>query len=132
MLNSFKRQHNTEDPESSHYTKHLTSHLPQLYHRRQRRDVHRTPFTIREFHEVLHKLKPGKTPGVDGLPAELYRRLPLHLKRHLAARLWDTAIGRADIPRDWANFVHPLYKKGEKGAPLCAPPRRRSSFGCSS
>ena len=47
--------------------------------------MHRTPFTIRELDEVLYKLQPGKTPGVDGLPAELYRRLPLNLKRHLAA-----------------------------------------------
>ena len=41
---------------------------------------------------MLYKLQAGKTPGVDGLPAELYRRLPLNLKRHLAARLWDIAI----------------------------------------
>ena len=30
----------------------------------------------------------GEKPrGVGGLPAELYRRLPVNLKRHLAARL---------------------------------------------
>ena len=75
--------------------------------------MHRTPFTIRELDEVLHKLQPGKTLRVDGLPAELYRRLPLKLKRHLAARLWDIAIGKTDVPPDWANVVHPLYKKGD-------------------
>ena len=111
---------------------HTISHLPKLYPRTQRRDVHCTPFTILELDEVLHKLKPGKTAGVDGLPAELYSRLPLHLKRNLAARLWDIAIGMADIPPDWANLVHPLYKKGNLGTwtigdPSCAPPRRRSS-----
>ena len=56
------------------------------------------------------------TPGVDGLPAELYRRLPLNLKRHLAACLWDIAIKKTDVPPDWANLVHPLYKKAA-GAP---------------
>ena len=65
----------------------LISHLPKLYNPTQRRDMHRTPFTIRELDEVLYKLPPGKTLGLDGLPAELYRRLPLNLKRHLAARL---------------------------------------------
>ena len=63
--------------------------------------------------EVLYKLQPEKPPGVDGLPAELYCRLPLNLKRHLAARLWDIAIGKTDVQPDWANLVHPLYKKGD-------------------
>ena len=80
VLYSFLRQHNTEDGELSAYTEELISHLPKLYNRTQRRDMHRTPFTIRELDEVLYKLQPGKTPGVDGLPAELYRRLPLNLK----------------------------------------------------
>ena len=79
--------------------------------------MHRTPFTIRELDEVLYKLQPGKTPGVDGLPAELYRRLPLNLKRHLAARPWDIAIGKTDVPPHWANLVHPLYKKGNWANP---------------
>ena len=79
--------------------------------------MHRTPFTIRELDEVLYKLQPGKTPGVDGHPAELYRRLPLNLKRHLAARLWDIAIGKTDVPPDWANLIHPLYKKGDRANP---------------
>ena len=79
--------------------------------------MHRTPFTIRELVDVLYKLQPGKTPGMDGLPAELYRRLPLNLKRHLAARLWDIAIAKTDVPPDWANLVQPLYKKGDWANP---------------
>ena len=100
VLNSFLRQHNTEDGKLSEYTEELISHLPKLYNQTQRRDMHRTQFTIRELDEVLHKLQPGKTPGVDGLPAELYRRLPLNWKRHLAARMWDIAIGKTDLPPD--------------------------------
>ena len=120
VLNSFQRHHNTEDQELSAYTEELISHFPKLYNRTQRRDIHhapRTPFTIRELDEVLYKLQLGKTPGVDGLPAELYRRLPLNLKRHLAARLWDIAIRKTDVPPDWANLVHPLYKKGDRANP---------------
>ena len=112
VLNSFQRQHNSEDEELSAYTEELISHLPKLYNRTQQRDMHRTPFTIRELDEVLYKLQPGKTPGVDGLLAELHRRLPVNLKRHLAGRLWDIAIGKTDVPPDRANLVHPLYKKG--------------------
>ena len=56
VLNSFQRQHNTEDEELSAYTEELISHLPKLYNRTQRRDMHRTPFTIREPDEVLYKV----------------------------------------------------------------------------
>ena len=79
--------------------------------------MHRTPFTIRELDEVLYKLQPGKTLGVDGIPAELHRTLPLNLKRHLAARLWDMVIGKTDVPSDWATLVHPLYNKGDWANP---------------
>ena len=75
--------------------------------------MHRTPFTVPEVDDVLYELQTGKTPGVDGLLAELYRRLPLNVKIHLAARLWDIAIRKTDVPRDWASLVHPLDKKGD-------------------
>ena len=80
VLNSLLCHYNTEDGKLSAYTEELISHLPKLYNRTQRPDMHRTPFAIRELHEVLYKLQTGKTPGVDGLPAELYRRLPLNLR----------------------------------------------------
>ena len=117
VLNSLLRQHNTEDGELSAYMEEPISQLPKLYNQTQRRDMHRTPFTIRELDEVLYELQPGKTLGVDGLPAELYRRLPLNLKRHLAGRLWDIAIGKTDVAPDWANLVHPLWKKGDWANP---------------
>ena len=47
VLNSFLRQHNTEDGELSAYTEELILHLPKLYNLTQRRDMHRTLFTIR-------------------------------------------------------------------------------------
>ena len=112
VFNSFHRQHNTDDEELSAYTEELISHLPNPYNRTQRRDMHRTPLTIPDVDEVLYKLQPGKTPRLDGLPAELYGRLPLNLKSQLAARLWDIAIGKTDVPPAWANLVHPRYKKG--------------------
>ena len=80
VLNSFKRQHDMEDVELSAYTKEVISHPRTIYTRAQQRDMHRTPFTIREVNEVLQKLKLWKTLGVDGLPAGLYRRLPLNVR----------------------------------------------------
>ena len=112
VVNSFQRQHNAEDGELSNYTKNLISHLSKLCNLTQRRKIHHMPLTLQELNEVLHKLNLEKIPGVDGLPAELYRRLPRNLKRHVTARLWDIAMGRTDMPPDWASLVHPLYKKG--------------------
>ena len=40
VLNSFLRHHNTDDCELSAYTEELISHLPKLYNRTQRRDMH--------------------------------------------------------------------------------------------
>ena len=56
VLNSLLRQHDTEDGELSAYTEELISHLPKFYNRTQRRDMHRTPLTIRELDEELYKL----------------------------------------------------------------------------
>ena len=66
---------------------------------------------------ALDRLKKGVVPGVDGLPAEAYQRLTLPVKRRLAARLWDLVTGTAPIPPEWANLVHPLYKKGDWAQP---------------
>ena len=117
VLNSLQRQRNTEDEELSACTEEWISHLPKLYNRTQRRDTHRTPFSIWKLDEVLYKLQPRKTLGVDGLAAELYCSLPLYLKWHLAACPWDIAIGKTDIPPDEGNLVHPLYKKGDWANP---------------
>ena len=40
VLSSFKRQHNTKDGELSAHPEELISHLPELYIRTQRRDMH--------------------------------------------------------------------------------------------
>ena len=103
VVNSFQRQHNTEDGDLSAHTEEWISHFPKLYNQTQPRDMRQTPFTILKFDEVLYKLRPGKPP--------------LSLKRHLAARLWDVAIGKTDVSANWASLVHPLYKKGDWANP---------------
>ena len=52
VFDSFLHQHNTEDGELLAYTEEVISHLPKLYNRAQRRDMHRTLFSIRELDEV--------------------------------------------------------------------------------
>ena len=52
-------------------------------------------------------------PGIDGLPVEAYQSLTLCIKCRLAACLWDIVTGATPIPPEWANLVHPLYKRGD-------------------
>ena len=109
VLSIFQRQHNTEDEMLSAYTEELISHLPKLYNRTQRRDMHHIPFTIRELDEVLYKVQPGKALVVHGLTAEPYRRLRLNLKSgispsgkqtyHPIGQTWYTRCTRKTIGR---------------------------------
>ena len=66
---------------------------------------------------MLDGLKKGVLTGVDELPAEAYQRLTLPIKRRLAVRLWHIITGATLIPPEWANVVHPLYKKGDWAQP---------------
>ena len=91
--------------------------MPEVFNREQRRAIEHNPFSISELQRAPDRLKTGVVPGVDELPAEAYQRLTLPVKRHLAARLWDIVTGTTPIPPEWANLVHPLYKKGDWAQP---------------
>ena len=91
--------------------------MPRVFNREQRRAIEHDPFSISELQRALDRLKKGVMPGVDGLPAEAYQRLTLPVKRRLAARLWDIVTGATPIPPEWANLVHPLYKKADWAQP---------------
>ena len=96
--------------------------MPRVLNREQRRAIENNPLSISELQRALDRLEKGVVPGVDGLPAEAYQRLTLPVKRRLAARLWDIVTGATPIPPEWANLVHPLYKKGGWAQPgNCRP-----------
>ena len=65
----------------------------------------------------MHSLRQQKAPGYDGLPAEAYYHLPAHLLCILAHCFWDIVTGQTFLPPDWANVVHPLYKRGDWANP---------------
>ena len=55
-------------------------------------------------------------PGVEQ-NAQAYQRSTYRTRRHLAARLWDSVTDTTLVPSEWANLVHPLYKKGDRSQP---------------
>ena len=91
--------------------------MPRVFNREQRCAIRHNPFSISELQRALDRLKKGVVPGVDGLRTEAYQCLTLPFKRRLAARLWDVVTGTAPIPPEWANLVHPLYKKVDWAQP---------------
>ena len=118
VLDSFQAQHGDALPELDPHTRNtIREHVPRVFNREQRRAIEHDPFSISELQRTLDRLKKGVVPGVDGLPAEAYQRLTLPVKRRLAVRLWDIVTGATPIPPEWANLVHPLYKKGDWAQP---------------
>ena len=114
VLDSLQAQHGDTLPKLDPHTgSTIREHVPRVFNREQRRTIEQDPFSISELQRALDRMKKGVVPGVDGLPAEAYQRLPLPVKRCLAARLWDIVTGATPIPPEWANLVYPLYKKGD-------------------
>ena len=87
--------------------------LRQVFNHAQRRQLEKRPFTIHEVQKAIHSIRQHRTPGYDSHPVEAHYHLPAHLLRILANRLWVIVTGQTPLPPDWANVVHPLYKKGD-------------------
>ena len=114
VLDSFQAQHGDALPDLDPHTRStIREHVPRVFNRKQRRAIEQDRFSISELQQALDRLKKGVVPGVDGLPAEAYQHLTLPINRRLAAHLWDIVTGTTLIPPEWANLVHPLYKKGD-------------------
>ena len=114
VLDSFQAQQGNALPELEPHTRStIREHVPKVFNREQQRAIEHDPFSISELQRALDRPKKGVVPGIDGLLAEAYQRLTLPVKRRLAARLWDIVTGTTAIPPEWANLVHPLYKKGD-------------------
>ena len=118
VLDSFQAQHGDAVPKLDPHTRStIREHEPKVFNPEQRRAIEQDPFSISERQLALDRLKKGVVPGIDKLPAEAYQHLTLPVKRRLAARLWDIVTGTTPTPPEWANLVHPLYKKGDWAQP---------------
>ena len=89
----------------------------------QQRAYFEQPLCEEELQEVVRKMKNGSAPGPDGLPAEIYKRVPALLKPLLEIWEWShanhvelpcTLMGSAIIllhkkgPRDQLDNYHPI------------------------
>ena len=71
------------------------------------------PFTIDELDAVLKKVKNNKTPGVDGVPGELFKWLDQN-NRKLFLKVANTCLRHEEVKQHHMNaVVVSIYKKGD-------------------
>ena len=71
------------------------------------------PFTIDELNDVLKKIKNNKTPGVDGVPGELFKWLDEN-NRNLFLQVANTCLRQEEVKQHHMNaVVVSIYKKGD-------------------
>ena len=72
--------------------------------------------SVDEVCKVLKGLKPGKSPGPDGIQPRVLKELaePLSLPLKL---LFDATLAQGKIPQKWKSAeVRPIFKKGDKSS----------------
>ncbi|UYV62553.1 hypothetical protein LAZ67_2001037 [Cordylochernes scorpioides] len=73
--------------------------------------------TLEEIHDVVKKLANGKAVGLDGIPNELLKNLPIPTLNKLK-NLFNKIMSTEKYPQLWTNsIVHPIYKSGDKNNP---------------
>ncbi|UYV71222.1 hypothetical protein LAZ67_8002258 [Cordylochernes scorpioides] len=73
--------------------------------------------TLEEIYDVVKKLANGKAVGLDGIPNELLKNLPIPTLTKLK-NLFNKIMSTEKYPQLWTNsIVHPIYKSGDKNNP---------------
>ena len=71
------------------------------------------PVTLEELWDIIMSFKNGKTPGIDGLSIEFYKKNFEVIKHHLLNFINDIIFGK-HIPRKFnTGIIKLLYKKGD-------------------
>lgn len=75
-------------------------------------------FTEQEVHRALRRTKPGRSPGLDGVPADLYCRLRRSFAP-LFARLFSAIASTGILPPGFhEGLITMLHKSGDRSDPL--------------
>ena len=93
----------------------------------QFKQLHITPDMVKQ---KLKKLKPNKTPGMDGI----HPRVLCELKEEVAEPLADfmnKTLMKSELPQEWKDaMVTPIYKKGAKSTAVNYRPVSLTSVVC--
>ncbi|WP_333764848.1 RNA-directed DNA polymerase, partial [Streptomyces sp. IBSBF 2390] len=70
--------------------------------------------SVEEIKAAIRKLKNNKSPGSDGIPAELLKHAGEHFVEHLHL-LFQQIWSNLTMPSEWSlSMITPVYKKGDK------------------
>lgn len=76
-----------------------------------------SPITVNEVLLALKKMKPGKTPGVDGVSIEFFKSLPISAIEIITS-LFNDILFYETTPSSWSEIILTLlHKKGDKSNP---------------
>lgn len=75
-------------------------------------------FSLFDLNRAIKKLKNNKSTGVDGIPNEIWKNLPLVVKESLLNFFNTIFMGDAELPSDWCDIILcPIFKKGDNQIP---------------
>ena len=70
--------------------------------------------TSEEVQQTLKRMKNVKSPGLDGIPIEIYKALPTQMWYYII-HLWNSILDKGKMPREWCKgIILPIYKNGNK------------------
>ena len=73
--------------------------------------------SFEELCMAIKSMKSRKSPGVDGISAEVYKALPDHLV-NLLTEMFNEILVTGEYPASWlVGLICPIYKAGEKEEP---------------
>ena len=72
---------------------------------------------ICEVQEAINKLKSGKSPGEDGLGADIFKHIDQDCMEALTA-IYNKIYSSGEFPTSWSTgIIHPIHKSGPKDTP---------------
>ena len=72
------------------------------------------PISENEIRESIEYLKNNKSPGIDGIPAEFFKKCS-NIIVPLLWKLFNKIFNTGDFPESWGEgIIFPIYKKGNK------------------
>jgi len=67
-----------------------------------------------DFEMAIEKLKRHKSPGIDGIPAELIKARGRTIRSEIS-KLINCCLNKQELPEEWKeSVIVPIYKKGDK------------------
>ena len=66
-----------------------------------------------EVELAIEKLKSHRSPGIDHIPAEMYKARGRTIHSHIH-ELINSIWNKEGLPEEWKSITVPIYKKGDK------------------